>query len=87
MDYCVCGCVCFQRIPAEDGFILESARALHRDIPNVLESARNCHAIELYARESGMQGGCVNILLDDIMQDYAAGFDTWVHVLISICLS
>mgnify|MGYP000259133360 CR=1 FL=1 len=58
-----------------DALILESLRALHRDIPRVLASAKSCDEVN---KMTGENAGCRNIDLDDIMLDYGAGFDRYI---------
>ena len=65
-----------QKLPLEDGLILESLRALVRDIPNVLAASKICRQKNAEAQKSDpVTGGCHNVLLEDIMNDYAYAFE------------
>ena len=66
-----------QTLPLKDGLILESLRAIVRDIPNVLASSRICRQKNAKAQESRLvNGGCHNVMLEDIMDDYANAFES-----------
>lgn len=61
------------RLPVRYGLLLEGLRALHRDIPYVVSSARDCDAAN---KQAAASAGCVSILLDDVKHvGYAYAFD------------
>lgn len=58
------------RLPLRFGLLLESLRALHRDVPYVVASATDCAATN---QRSSPRQACASILLDDIK---LVGYDT-----------
>jgi hypothetical protein len=56
------------------GLVLESLRALYRDIPYMVSSALECSCIARTAKRTDPErdGNCTNVWLDDIMADYGS---------------
>ena len=67
-----------QRLPLNDSLILEAVRSLHHDMSNMIVAAQRCAAVEAEAsqQQHPQTGGCANILLDDVVADYAKAFTT-----------
>lgn len=51
-------------LSVEQGLVLESLRALYRDIPFVVSSARDC-----FLTNSAVTGACKNVLMDDFVSN------------------
>ena len=67
-------------MPLNDSLVVESLRAIDHDISGMIKAAQRCADVERIASESQPSdkrvGGCRNVLLDDIMIDFAAGYKT-----------
>ena len=67
----------WQALPLNESLVLETLRALRQDLAQMIVAAERCVEVErLAAAQSPMTGGCRNILLDDIMEDFETGYHT-----------
>jgi hypothetical protein len=69
-----------KQLSRSDGLLLESIRALHRDIPYMLGSARACVDVSMsnvttdQTREE-VPGACTNVWLEDVTSDFGGAFE------------